>query len=600
MPGDPGLAPVSGAALFRRETERRQRLRRRGALPVGCPEVDDALLLGGGFERGCVVGVSAEGADFGVLLGLQTIARTLVFGSPPNEIFSPAAGGSKQRAAIVTTLPLAAILPTLRDVIRSQVQIKLGSGNPGVDAELRRALEAISISRIFDIEGLWEVLNELAGAEAESGVSSNEHGDDETMPPCAPGGDQGKERETGAEEPIEEALENEDRTEKDVVDMGGRQGAVDITDLRPLRIRPEPRPSLVRRPEVLDSEDEEPLSSSPLSSPPPSTAAPESPSPSSPGQGRASTEQSDAPPSPSPPAVDPEGPSSSSSPPLPPPPPLPRPETSQPAPAPALAASAEPTPDIILVTHFNTLLAALFTTHSNDKTAAHARLQDLATHLRALSRSAAGPLIMLLNTTTTQTAPAEAPHHHYHQHHHQQQQQQQQQTTPPQDATLRSIFASRRAGSRPSFGAVFAQLLDLHLLCARVPRTAGDAETALALGLGLGLGPADDDNNNDDNDDDDDDDVVRYAWIVEALLDEGGAWDWGGGKRGGGEGEGGEGEGSGDVRLPRRVGREQRWAAVEARRRPDGVRVVVDAFGPGPGPGPGVAPAAAGLGSRRV
>lgn len=65
----PGLAPpVSGAALFGREMERRMRLCRRGTLSTGCSEIDDALLLGGGFERGCVVGVSAEEVDFGVLV----------------------------------------------------------------------------------------------------------------------------------------------------------------------------------------------------------------------------------------------------------------------------------------------------------------------------------------------------------------------------------------------------------------------------------------------------------------------------------------------------------------------------------------------------
>lgn len=64
----PTLAPISGATLFTQESARRKSLHRKGAIPTGCPEIDDALLLGGGFERGCVVGVSAEDVDFGVLV----------------------------------------------------------------------------------------------------------------------------------------------------------------------------------------------------------------------------------------------------------------------------------------------------------------------------------------------------------------------------------------------------------------------------------------------------------------------------------------------------------------------------------------------------
>ncbi len=64
----PGLTPVLGATLFKQEIERRKKLHGRGVMPTGCSEIDDALLLGGGFERGCVIGVSAEEVDFGVLV----------------------------------------------------------------------------------------------------------------------------------------------------------------------------------------------------------------------------------------------------------------------------------------------------------------------------------------------------------------------------------------------------------------------------------------------------------------------------------------------------------------------------------------------------
>lgn len=63
----PGLS--SGAALYDVEVARRRELLHRpgkGPLKTGCPELDEALL--GGFERGSVVGVSAEDVDLGVLV----------------------------------------------------------------------------------------------------------------------------------------------------------------------------------------------------------------------------------------------------------------------------------------------------------------------------------------------------------------------------------------------------------------------------------------------------------------------------------------------------------------------------------------------------
>lgn len=68
----PLLVPISGATLFAQESTRRRNLRQKGAIPTGCPEIDDVLLLGGGFERGCVVGVSAEDVNFGVLVSFYS------------------------------------------------------------------------------------------------------------------------------------------------------------------------------------------------------------------------------------------------------------------------------------------------------------------------------------------------------------------------------------------------------------------------------------------------------------------------------------------------------------------------------------------------
>ena len=63
------LDPVSASTLYDLEVSRR-RARSRGPLVMrtGCREIDEEALLSAGFERGCVVGVSAEDVDFGVLV----------------------------------------------------------------------------------------------------------------------------------------------------------------------------------------------------------------------------------------------------------------------------------------------------------------------------------------------------------------------------------------------------------------------------------------------------------------------------------------------------------------------------------------------------
>ncbi|KAM3426877.1 hypothetical protein MY4824_009766 [Beauveria thailandica] len=114
-------------------------------------------------------------------------------------------------------------------------------------------------------------------------------------------------------------------------------------------------------------------------------------------------------------------------------------------------------PEIIVLTHFSTLLTSLFARREN--TAAHQSLALLKTRLRWLSRSPSMPLLLLVNSTAEE---ARTEH---------------KESAPDfnglaasnrsPDATLRSIFASVRTlrPSRPSFGTVFSQFLDLHLLC---------------------------------------------------------------------------------------------------------------------------------------
>jgi hypothetical protein len=200
------------------------------------------------------------------------------------------------------------------------------------------------------------------------------------------------------------------------------------------------------------------------------------------------------------------------------------------------AAVKQPLPDIILITHFSSLLTGLFT--HRDKPAAHTTLQLLGSHMRYLSRNlSSNPLIVLLNSTAassfTDAGPGvpniNGP------------------TDPrPLDPTLCSVFnppplplggqhyavgsvAARR--NKPRFGLIFTQLLDVHLLGTLVPRGKDDADTVFAP-----LPPGQDEHAHGAIRE------PRFVTIVEVLLDDMGVWD---GKTG-----------------PRKS-REQRWTAVD-------------------------------------
>ncbi|KAL2180959.1 uncharacterized protein P884DRAFT_274812 [Thermothelomyces heterothallicus CBS 202.75] len=412
--------PLPASLLLDREIARKEGLAASGNLMTGCRELDEYVLLGG-FERGSVVGVSAEEdgeEEIGLLIGLQTVAHLL-------------ASKSTARAMVVTTLPATVLLPKLRKALVGQL-MKVQGGWQNFQAELQACLERISISRVFDIEGLWEVLEEL---------------------------------------------------EDTVLVRDGES----------------PRPTQTgKRSEIPNSEDDDGgLSSS-------------------------------------------EAPSSK---------PSPQPEST------SVEARSPTLPDIILVTHTSTLLNALFT--GRDKDTAHNMVLLLASRLHALTRSSAhgAPLFMFLNSTTspanfpqppnaddtTLTAPSrDTPR-------------------PPSkhlDSTLRSIFnpppppppatqtvlaaraqqeastsaaASSARRNKPAFGLVFSQMLDLHLLCTRVPRTRADSAALMA---NPGMNVMD----------------VSYAWVVEVLLDELGVYE----KRNGDS-----------LEWRERRSREQRWAAVD-------------------------------------
>ncbi|KAK1996384.1 hypothetical protein LX36DRAFT_682425 [Colletotrichum falcatum] len=535
------LEPISAAVLRSRETKRRDAAKERGPLRVGCREVDEELLVGG-FERGTVVGISAESEQMGLFISLQVLASTLC-----EKGCSDVAKENDARAIVITTQPPATVLPALRDAVKAELGAR-GTDGADVKSRLRDCLERVSMSRVFDLEGLWEVLGDLDFPTESLALQTPPVPDEQQQqqPNQEQGGKGGE-----AQGDMGEVLLDPGS----LPDLTGRS----TPEEQPERIvLPELKPAKPTRTEIADSDEEDALSlSSELSPPPSSIRSPtpyEADSPEKPvsqDSRRADTQED----------IQDETLEEIHQ--------IPQEQADNKTPEEQPGELGPP--DIILITHFHSLMTALFTRH--DRQSAHDSLQVLSSHLRYLARSLpSSPLIMLLNgTSSSKEAPTSAsmPANHH------------QDGPPPPlnysgggaggntgkplDPTLRSIFnppplppnfagyyggsrttASRR--NRPAFGLVFSQLLDLHLLCTRVPRDKEDAEKAYALAPGPGVGGKDGGFAGA---------AVRYVWVIEVLLDEVGVW---------------EGGLSGGAVRARQL-REQRWAAVDVK----GGRVV-DAF----------------------
>ncbi|KAK1974378.1 hypothetical protein LZ30DRAFT_787039 [Colletotrichum cereale] len=527
------LEPISAAVLCSRETKRRNAVKERGPLKVGCREVDEEVLLGG-FERGTVVGISTESEQMGLLISLQALASTLC-----EQGCGDGAKGNNARAMVVTTQPPATILPTLRDAIRAELGAR-ATAEAEVKSKLRGCLERVSVSRVFDLEGLWEVLGDL-DIPTESVASQTSPAPNEQQQQ-QPDQEQRGKMEEGEGEVAGRVVQDSEPSSPDL----SRHSTPEEQAER--MVLPELKPAKPTRTEIADSDEEDALSLSSELSPPPSsirsptpyTAAdyPEKPVSQEP---RHEDTQEEI-------RQEPQEQTKNK---------IPEEEPSKPGP-----------PDVVLITHFHSLMTALFTRH--DRQSAHNSLQVLSSYLRYLARNLpSSPLIMLLNgTSSSKEAPASTSRPGNHQ-----------DGPPPPpppppnyggggggsgkslDPTLRSIFnppplnfagfggnqaASRR--NKPTFGLVFSQLLDLHLLCTRVPRDKEDAEKVYTPAPGPVVGGGEDGGSTG---------AFRYVWVIEVLLDEMGVW------------EGGSPNGAVKVRK----GREQRWAAVDVR----GGRVV-DAF----------------------
>ncbi|KAH7175511.1 hypothetical protein EDB81DRAFT_874356 [Dactylonectria macrodidyma] len=428
------LEPISASVLADREARRRDAATALGLCRTGCADLDDYVLLGG-FERGTIVGLSAEDEEMGVKLGLQTLAHSLC------------GEGSVTTGLVITPKPASTILAGLRDAVRAELKHR-DIAQPEVASRTRECLERVMLSCVFDLDGLWEALADL-DRPADSGTTQGTRDED----------DQGQDEEDQGQE-----TDKGEQAKMVVDEIGDSQ---DDEDDELLDAQPQPQPQL----ESKQQEEQQPQS-----------------------QPRRQRK-------PDPPSL----------------------------------------PGLIIITHFSALLTSLFT--HREKSAAHAALQLLGSHLRDLARNlASSPLVLLLNSTSSSVAAAT-------------EKTKMKPATAPLDATLRSIFnpppppgyAPHIAGpgpgpgrrSKPSFGLVFAQLLDLHLLCTRIPRTREDAEAAVTALHGHSA------------------EVTSAAavavdsvWLVEVLLDDLGVWE---GRKGA------------------RRDREQRWTAVDV----EGARIRV-------------------------
>ncbi|KAH0495568.1 hypothetical protein TgHK011_009110 [Trichoderma gracile] len=429
--------PVSAAALARIEKQRRDFVRSLGPCPSGCSDLDGYVLFGG-LERGSVVGISAEEEDaVGVTLGLQILISSLL-------------SKSVQQVQIVTPKPPSTVVVLLKNAIAAELRARGVTAAEDVAAQRRNCLDRIMLSRVFDMDGFCEVLADLENAAAAS----------------EGGGDGLQERGVDEVRRVEETAGGKVQNDED--DGAAAAAATSVEHDEP------EQPPVVA--EIQDSQDEdEPLS--PLPTPP------------QPAVHQDERLQKDA--------VDDAN-------------------------AKTTAATADihspkaTTPDIILVTHFSSLLTSFFT--QRDKPTAHATLRHLSSRLRRLTRTLPShPLVLIINSTDSGAAPHsshgyEMPEQPPPTHHNTAS------TTtmnnnsgkaPPVVApTLRSIFnppvATTTSGlgfkpNKPTFGLVFTQLLDLHLLCTRAPRPSKATATTKTAS-------------------------PRALTVVEVLLDDIGLW----------------------------------------------------------------------------
>ncbi|OBT93958.1 hypothetical protein VE01_08231 [Pseudogymnoascus verrucosus] len=465
-------------------------------LRTGVRDVDE-YLLGGGVQRGCVVGVSSgltspnrggreypaaadaeEGGDTGRLVAMHILARSLLERPHSHASIIDSTG----------SFPLALFAGVVRWCVErgggSGVGDAGGAGREGgkggkggtggaggaggagrkggggkgeVEEKVNAVLERVGVTRIFDIEGLWEVLGEVGGG-AMGGADRRDEAKEASM------GEEGR----GAEDMgLGEEEEGDDGMPREAL----------------------PTAAGVR--EIMDSEEEDDedddLATQRLPNP-----RPQSP------QDRPGSNINIHKPS-----------------------------------APA-APTTHPTTEIILLDNLTTLTTTLFSRTSTPL--AHHLLSQLSRTLTTLARSSS-VTIFLLNTLVRKSTKTAAGNP--------------EQQRKKEQEKQHSVFAGMTA--TPSLGVVFDGFVDLHLMCFALPRGREDAEGVFGVEL-----PGDDGELRDDEEDggatgergarrEGRGEGDRFANVIEVLKDECPQLErW---------------EGVSDGKPGRGVDREKRWAA---------------------------------------
>ncbi|KAL0475204.1 hypothetical protein QR685DRAFT_488564 [Neurospora intermedia] len=191
-PTPPTLHPLPASLLLSQDPRLSRLLThdRNDFFSTGCRELDSHVLLnaglngGGGFEGGCVVGLSCEEEEtIGLAIGLQVVARMLLMSSSSSS--SSSSLRSKAKAMIITTLSTTSLLPRLRLALVSEARVLQGNVGNVHDHQVDRGvikscLERVLVARVFDAEGLREVLRELEEVEQQQQTVVSHSGGGET------------------------------------------------------------------------------------------------------------------------------------------------------------------------------------------------------------------------------------------------------------------------------------------------------------------------------------------------------------------------------------------------------------------------------------
>ncbi|KAL3426555.1 hypothetical protein PVAG01_00064 [Phlyctema vagabunda] len=150
--------PFTAATLYTLEQAARSRFASLGSkIRTSCCSEFDDYLFSGGVERGIVLGLSGE-LDVSRLISFHLLASALLSTEAAER--GDATGGAEKRGRVVSIIDTTGSFPLhlLVGVLRSRIS-ELERREEVREARVSGLLERISITRIFDIEGFWEVLH---------------------------------------------------------------------------------------------------------------------------------------------------------------------------------------------------------------------------------------------------------------------------------------------------------------------------------------------------------------------------------------------------------------------------------------------------------